>query len=414
MIPTEPSNPDPRSQGDADGGPGRHRPAGGEHPWDRATEWLRGDGPESDVVLSSRVRLARNVAGFPFVHRCSREDRLAIMGMVRRRLEVVATAEAKPGESARPLEERPGVPAGGFAWVSVHELTALDRTLLVERHLISSALAKGFSAHGTKATKPPEHAAELPRALARGGDDRLAVMVNEEDHLRIQAISAGLALDRAAEGADRLDDDLEAGLDFAYSPRFGYLTACPTNVGTGIRCSVMLHLPALRISGEIEKVKRAAHDMTLAVRGFYGEGSDALADLYQISNQTTLGKAERVIRHELASEIIPRVIEYERNERRRMLEKKGRVLEDQAWRAIGLLRHARLLTTEESLAALSMARLGAVLGLVPGLEPRLVNHLLLIAQPAHLQAITGRTMDPERARAARADLIRARLAHLGG
>lgn len=390
------SSPNPPPNGEP------HRPLGSA--WDHTTAWLRGDGPESDVVLSSRVRLARNIVGFPFVHRCSREDRLAIMGMVRRRL------EAMPGDSARGrLASSQSSP---FAWLPLHELPAIERTLLVERHLISSNLAKGFSLHGAKSTKPPEGAATAPRAVAHTQEDRQAVMVNEEDHLRIQVIGAGLSLDEAAEAAERVDDFLEAGLDFAYSPRFGYLTACPTNVGTGIRCSVMLHLPALRLSGEIEKVKRAAHDMMLAVRGFYGEGSDALADLYQISNQTTLGKTERVIRHELVGEIIPRVIEYERAERRKMIEKRPRVIEDQVWRALGLLRHARLLSTEDALAALSAVRLGAVAGLLPGIDAKLVNHLLLIAQPAHLQAVAGKTLDPERAKAARADVMRARLADL--
>lgn len=393
-----PSNPPPDPPGTPQG-----QPRNGESPdhgamvWDQPTEWLRGEGAEADVVLSSRVRLARNIVGFPFVHRCSREDRLAIMGMVRRRLEAATSSLGAPS---------------AYTWVPVHELSPLDRTLLVERHLISSNLAKGFSPHGAKAAKmakAPAGAAEAPRALAHASDDRHAVMVNEEDHLRIQVISSGLALDESAEAAERLDDFLEAGLEFAYNPRFGYLTACPTNVGTGIRCSVMLHLPALRISGEIDKVKRAAHDMTLAVRGFHGEGSEALADLYQISNQTTLGKSERVIRHELASEILPRVIEYERAERRKLMDKKFRVLEDLVCRALGLLRSARLLSAEEAVSALSLTRLGAVMGLLPGIDPRVVNHLLLVSQPAHLQAITGKTLDPERARGVRADLIRERL-----
>lgn len=390
-MPASPSN--PPSNGESHG----PEPSA----WDQTTEWLRGEGADADVVLSSRVRLARNIVGFPFVHRCSREDRVAIMGMVRRRLEAMPDHEAggRMGATA----------SAPFAWVPLHELSAIERTLLVERHLISSNLAKGFSLHGSKSTKPPEGAASAPRAVAHAQGDRHAIMVNEEDHLRIQVIGTGLSLDEAADAAERIDDYLEAGLDFAYNPRFGYLTACPTNVGTGIRCSVMLHLPALRMSGEIEKVKRAAHDMTLAVRGFYGEGSDALADLYQISNQTTLGKTERVIRHELVGEIIPKVIEYERAERRKMAEKRSKVLEDQVWRAIGLLRNARLLSTEEALAALSTARLGAVVGLLPGVDAKLINHLLLLAQPAHLQAVTGKTLDPERAKVARADVMRARL-----
>ncbi|MCB9840160.1 MAG: protein arginine kinase [Phycisphaeraceae bacterium] len=406
-MPTPPDQPesDPSpSNGTPSGSNGRGERAEGvpsaPNTPDRPTEWLRAEGPDSDVVLSSRVRLARNLVGFPFVHRCSREDRLALMGMIRRRLEAADHPTNLPTDKP-----------GAYAWVPIHELAPTERTLLVERHLISTNLAKGWSLHGAKTAKPPPDAADLPRALAHSPDERLAIMVNEEDHLRIQSIASGLALDQAADAADRIDDFLEAALDFAYSPRFGYLTACPTNVGTGIRCSVMLHLPALRLSGEIDKVKRAASDMTLAVRGFYGEGSDAIADLFQISNQTTLGKTERVIQHELAREIIPRVIEYERTERRKLLERKPRVVEDQAWRALGLLRNARLLSTEEALSALSAVRLGVVAGVFAG-EVTLaqLNHLLLIAQPAHLQAIAGRPIDPERARAVRADLLRERLA----
>ncbi|MEZ6234011.1 MAG: protein arginine kinase [Phycisphaerales bacterium] len=399
-----PSNGTPDANGR--GEPSDAVPAAPNTP-DRPTEWLRAEGPDSDVVLSSRVRLARNLVGFPFVHRCSREDRLALMGMIRRRLESADQPHSPP-------TDQPTKNPGAFAWVPIHELSPTERTLLVERHLISTNLAKGWSLHGAKTAKPPPDAADLPRALAHSRDERLAIMVNEEDHLRIQSIASGLALDQAADAADRIDDLLEAALDFAYSPRFGYLTACPTNVGTGIRCSVMLHLPALRLSGEIDKVKRAANDMTLAVRGFYGEGSDAIADLFQISNQTTLGKTERVIQHELAREIIPRVIEYERTERRKLLERKPRVVEDQAWRALGLLRNARLLSTEEALSALSAVRLGVVAGVFSG-DPGSVtlaqiNHLLLVAQPAHLQAIAGRPIDPERARAVRADMLRERLA----
>ena len=234
-------------------------------------------------------------------------------------------------------------------------------------------------------------------------------MVNEEDHLRIQYIRAGLALDSALTAIDEVDDRLEAGLDYAYSARFGYLTACPTNVGTGVRLSVMLHLPGLKLAGDIEKVKRAATDMALAVRGFYGEGSEAAGDFYQISNQTTRGKTEQVLLHELQREILPRVIEYERAARGKLLAKRKGIVEDQAFRALGTLTHARLMSAEESMQLLSQVRLGAVLGLLPGLDVGVVNGLMLLTQPAHLQRVVGQELTQDQRRAARATLLRNRL-----
>jgi protein arginine kinase len=233
--------------------------------------------------------------------------------------------------------------------------------------------------------------------------------VNEEDHLRLQCIRSGLALEKVWGEIDALDDMLEQGLEYAYSPRWGYLTGCPTNVGSGARFSVMLHLPALKLTGNIDKVKRAASDMALAVRGFYGEGSEAAGDFYQISNQTTLGKPEQVLLDNLQREILPKVIEYERAARKSLLEKRRVHLEDQVCRAVGVLGAARLLTTEESMQLLSQLRLGVVTGIVSDVDARVVNQLMLLAQPAHLQRVIGKEMDQEHRRAARAELIRSRL-----
>lgn len=348
-------------------------------------EWLRGEGDAADVVLSSRVRLARNLAGSPFALRSTKRDRQRVLETCRDR---ILTGEV----GAR------------IAWEELHERSSLQRALLVERHIISKQLSRGKMGSGGVAEDPRAVAYTLP-------DERLAIMVNEEDHLRVQSIRSGLALTEAWREADRVDDVLERTLDFAFSPRFGYLTACPTNVGTGLRMSCMLHLPALRLTGDIEKVKRAAGDMNLAVRGFYGEGSEAVGDLFQISNQTTLGKTEQAILTMLESEILPKVIEYERLARRELAQKRRIALEDQAWRAFGLLTSARLLTTEEAMQALSLVRLGALLGVVD-LGPegvRTVNLLLLLVQPAHLQKVAGREMDQEQRRAARASLLRQRL-----
>ena len=243
------------------------------------TPWLA-DAEASDVVVSSRVRLARNLAGFKFVGRSEADERSAVLDMVRQRVSGISL----PNQSRA-------------MWLDVHNLDRHTRDLLVERHLMS-----------------PQHAKGQQVALAQGGvdpravvvslpDECLSIMVNEEDHLRLQSLRPGLALERALTDVDLVDDEIERTTDYAYDSRFGYLTACPTNVGTGVRLSVMLHLPALRMLGEIEKVKRAASDMSLAVRGFWGEGSEAEGDFYQISNQTTLGRSERVMLDALLSSL---------------------------------------------------------------------------------------------------------------
>lgn len=365
-------------------------------------EWLRGEGDLSDVLLSSRVRLARNLAGRFFGAKAARRDREATLGSCR---DCLMHAE---------ISEK-------LIWVDLHAASPLDRTLLVERHLISKNHGKG------RGTNPNDD----PRGVAISvPDERLAVMVNEEDHLRIQVIRSGLALTEAWKEIDAIDDKIEERLEYAFSPRFGYLTACPTNVGTGIRMSAMLHLPALRLTGELEKVKRAASDMNLAVRGFYGEGSDAVGDLFQLSNQTTLGKSEAQVIQELEGEVLPKIVEYERLARRELLAKRRVGLEDQVWRAWGALTNARLMNTDEAMQALSLVRLGTTMGLLRNANkqtpqatseasgssaavgsPTLkrINHLMLLVQPAHLQRVVGRELDQEQRRVARASLLRSRL-----
>jgi protein arginine kinase len=288
-------------------------------------------------------------------------------------------------------------------WMDLHHTAPLDRTLLVERHLISQQHARGKQSSGAGSIEEPRGVAiSVP-------DERISIMVNEEDHLRLQVIRCGMDLEKTLAEAEGIDDKLEAGLDFAFSPRFGYLTACPTNVGTGIRLSVMMHLPGLRLTGNIDKVKRAAADMSLAVRGFYGEGSEAVGDLYQISNQTTLGKPERALLAELEQEIMPRVIEYERAARKVLTGKRRADLEDQVFRALGILTHARLINTEESMQQLSLLRLGVLTGVLEGFEQKVVNQLMLLVQPAHIQRMAGKELDQDQRRAARAELLRNRL-----
>lgn len=341
------------------------------------TEWLKAKGPGSDVVLSSRVRLARNFAGFPFPARSGRADCLQVMELAQRHILGSSLAES-------------------ILWIDLNEIPTLERNVLVERHLVSKQHARG----------------DRPRAVAvTSPDEQLSIMVNEEDHLRIQVMRGGLALSEAFAQIDAVDDRLEAATDFAYSTRFGYLTACPTNVGTGIRVSVMLHLPALKLTGELEKVRRAAKAMSLAVRGFYGEGSEAVGDFFQISNQTTLGKAERELLDDFEKNVIPKVVEYERLERKNLLEKRRLFLEDHIYRALGTLENARLLKTEEAMQLLSLVRLGVFLGVIDSVDASLVSQLTPMVQPAHLQKVLGRPLDQAERRAERASMIRA---HLSG
>ncbi len=340
----------------------------------KAGEWLRGSGPMSETVISSRVRLARNVKGYPFLSIAGRPQKRELERRIR---ETILEAELAPQT----------------LYVDLEEATDVDRDLLVERHLISK-----------------QHAgAEGARGVAVGQDEDLSIMVNEEDHLRLQVLKSGLQLDEAWEQITRVDDALEHELEFAYHPRFGYLTACPTNVGTGIRVSVMLHLPALKLTGEIEKVFRAAKDMKLAVRGLYGEGTEALGDFYQVSNQTTLGKEEHELLDDFKHQTIPKIIDYEHHARRTLRTERATALDDIVFRALGLLRSARLMSSDEALRLMSHLRLGVHLGRVKEIEIATVNELVLMTQPAHLQKLMGKKLDGDARKAARAEFIRYKL-----
>jgi len=338
-----------------------------------AGEWLRGSGPMSEIVISSRIRLARNIAGFPFMSRATAAQRQALEGRIR---DVIFSVQLPP-----------------TLYVDLAAAPALDLELLVERHLISK----------------PHAQAQGHRGVAITADETASIMVNEEDHLRMQVYRSGLQLEEAWEQINRIDDLLQSQLDYAFHPRFGYLTACPTNVGTGIRVSVMLHLPALKITGEIEKVFRAAKDLKLAVRGLYGEGTEALGDFYQISNQTTLGRSEEEIISDFRLEIIPKIVDYERHARRMLLNDRTVALDDKVCRALGLLRNARLLTSEETLYLLSHLRMGINLERVKDVKLSTVNELLQLTQPAHLQKLFGRKLEGDVRRAVRADFVRQRL-----
>jgi protein arginine kinase len=340
-------------------------------------EWLRGTGPESDIVISSRIRLARNLAAFPFTNRASGHQKGEIETLVRDR---VAKLDLSPG----------------LSYLNVPGLTAIDRQFLVERQLISRELAN----------------AEGPRGVALGPQETMSLMVNEEDHLRLQVMRSGFALDEAWQDIDRLDDLLEQRLSYAFTEEFGYLTACPTNVGTGMRASVMLHLPALVLAKQIDKVFRALQKINLAVRGLYGEGTRASGDFYQISNQVTLGKSEATILTEIR-EVIPQIIAYERQARQTLVRESRQALQDRVARAFGTLRSATMMTSEETMDLLSSVRLGVNLGLIEEITIPTVNELFIHTQPAHLQKLMGAPLDGEERNSARARYLRGRLRESG-
>src|SRR5436190_16614153 len=285
-------------------------------------EWLRGTGPESDIVISSRLRLARNLAAFPFSNRASSYQKAEIEGLLRDR---IAKLELDPK----------------LGYVTVPTLSSLDRQFLVERQLISRELAS----------------ADGPRGVALGPQETVSLMVNEEDHLRLQVMRSGFTLDETWQEIDRLDDLLEQRVTYAFSEEFGYLTACPTNVGTGMRASVMLHLPALVLTKQIEKVFRALQKINLAVRGLYGEGSRASGHFYQISNQGTLGKSETQILGEIHS-VVPHFIKYEREARHAWLRENKQGSQGEVSRAYAPPSSSTMMTSEETMELLSFVRLG--------------------------------------------------------
>jgi len=334
-------------------------------------EWLRGTGPESDIVMCSRIRLARNLADFPFTNRASRGEKL----------EIETNFKSCLGSAGLDL-----------SYFDVNNMATLDRQFLVERQLISRELSSG----------------EGPRGVAIGPQENISVMVNEEDHLRIQVMLSGLSLHEVWDRINRLDDQLEEYLSYAFSPQLGYLTACPTNVGTGIRVGVMLHLPALVQTKQIDKVFRALQKINLAVRGLYGEGTQAFGDFYQISNQQTLGKSElELIR--ILTDVVPQVIQYERTARQVLMNERRQHLHDQVSRAYGVLKTAHTISSEETMLLLSSVRMGINLGLIDDLEIATVNELFIQTQPAYLQKIQGNELGVEERNVARASYLRSRL-----
>jgi protein arginine kinase len=361
-------------------------------------EWFDGSGPMSDIVISSRIRLARNLAGHKFLSRCSTAERSAVVKELR---DVLMSLEL----------------GGKVFYISIDKASDLDRHFLVERHLISRHHAFGKG----------------PRGAVIAQREFFTAMINEEDHLRLQVLKGGLQLAGCAGQINQIDDLIEARVDYAFSPRYGYLTACPTNLGTGIRVSVMLHLPALKMTGQIEKFFNTAKAMNFAVRGLFGEGTEAAGDFYQLSNQTTLGISERDIVSQFEATIIPEIVEYEKAARSQLLSEEVDVLDDKISRAMALLKNAHLISSQEALFLLSHLRLGinmrenmgastpaidslctlkdigADLYKAQGLSITTINRLFMLTLPAHLQLNYGKPLDSTHRDALRAKIIRSTL-----
>jgi len=340
-------------------------------------EWLRGVGPDSDIVVSTRIRLARNLSDFPFIRRCTDIDRAGIEALV-----------------FKQLEQRPEFRS--LQRINIQELDELDRRFLVERQLISRELAD----------------AEGARSLMLEPNERLSLMINEEDHLRLQVMKSGLEIASAWEAIDRWDDLLQEVLSVAFHERWGYLTACPTNVGTGLRVSVMLHLPALVQTRQIDRVFKSLQKISLAVRGLFGEGSQAMGDFYQISNQLTLGKTEVELLEQVA-EVVPALIDYERKARDFLVNANRTELIEQMKRSLETLRRSSQISSEETMHLLSKLRMAAHLNLIDEIDIPLINRIFLQTQPAHIQKLRGGPLGSVERNRARAEYLQSALASLG-
>jgi protein arginine kinase len=336
-------------------------------------EWMRGEGPDSLIVVSSRVRLARNLRGFAYPGRAKKEDRAKV-------LEILNEAFCQLPELKKAFAQ------------SMDNLSPIDKQILVERHLISREHAVKGSGSG----------------VIINDSETISVMINEEDHIRMQALRGGLALKTVFRAIDKLDSELEQIVDYDFSERFGYLTACPTNVGTGMRASSMLHLPGLVLAEQINPVIHAVNKLHLAVRGLYGEGTEAMGNLFQISNQTTLGEKEQDIVERLGK-VINQIVEHETFARERLMETRPQMVADQIGRAFGILTNAHSLSSKEAMNLLSLIRLGLDLGMFQNLDRAVVDELFILTQPAHLQRSVEKKLSQDERDFHRAELVRKKL-----
>jgi protein arginine kinase len=336
-------------------------------------ETARRKGPHDRIVMSSRVRLARNLKEAAFPGWAKKPERIRVLELIR------------PAVSALPEMKE------AFS-ETMDSLSTLDKQILVERHLISR-----------------EHAAKSAGSgLVLNREETLCFMINEEDHLRMQALRPGLQIRQAWTAIDQADSSLEHKLEYAFNPDLGYLTACPTNIGTGIRVSAMLHLPGLVLGEQINPIIQSVNKLGLAVRGLYGEGTEALGNVFQVSNQMTLGESESSIVERL-EKVLAQIIEHEENARDVLLEKKPKMVYNHIGRAYGILANAHSISSKETMNLLSLMRLGVDVGLFPGVDRALVDELFILTQPAHLQKQHSEKLSAEERDLLRADMVRERL-----
>jgi protein arginine kinase len=338
--------------------------------------WYLEKGPENDVVISSRVRLARNIKDYPFPVKITVEQSREVIEKVKSVLfnnKIIADK--------------------GLSFFDMQQLNSIEKQALVEKHLISPEMAEKQAVCGAIISK----------------DEDISVMINEEDHLRIQSLLPGMQIDKAKEACMEIDSAIEEKIDFAFNNRYGYLTCCPTNIGTGMRASFMLHLPALTITGYIRSVLEACGKLGMAVRGLYGEHSEATGNIFQISNQATLGQAEDDILAGIAN-IMTQIIDQERNVRSELYKQNPLKTEDRVFRSLGILSNARVISAEESLKLLSDVRLGLSLGIIKNIDMETLNEVMVTIQPAILQKGVGSPLGPEERDIKRAEIIRNKLA----
>ncbi|HLS08859.1 protein arginine kinase [Lentibacillus sp.] len=337
--------------------------------------WMREDGPDSDIVLSSRIRLARNFAQYTFPILANESDLQYISDFIRREYE---------HQSFQDYQD--------FAFIPIQDLTPVERRVLVEKHLISPHLAEKNHVSAVLISK----------------NEQVSIMVNEEDHLRIQLYYPGFQLNKALQKVFDLDDWLEEKIDYAFDEERGYLTGCPTNVGTGMRASVMMHLPALSWTQRISRMIPAINHLGLVVRGIYGEGSQATGNVFQISNQITLGKSEEDIVEDLQS-VVRELIEHERTARKHIMAQSPTRLEDRIYRSYGVLTFSRIIESKEAAKCLSDVRLGIDLGIIENVSRNILNELMVLTQPGFLQQYANKTLTPNERDVLRASLIRERM-----
>jgi len=344
----------------------------------QSSEWLKGTGPRSEIVISSRIRFARNILKVPFSDWATKEQKQRISSLVGKALEETGAVK-------------------DYIMFDMLKLSDVDRQFLVERHLMSPEHAKN-----------PEY-----KFLIIDPREIISIMVNEEDHLRVQVLQSGFNILEAWRIIYKLDQELSKRLDYAYSSRWGYLTACPTNTGTGMRASVMLHLPALVLTKQVANVLETIAKLSLAVRGLYGEGTEARGNFFQISNQVSLGRTEEDIIDNI-ERIINQVVAREANARHLLMTKSKDAVTDKIWRAYGTLKNARIISSEETVKLLSIVRLGVDLGIVQDVDTKVINELFIMTQPAHLQKLEKKTLSPNERDVKRAELIRKMFKNTGG